>query len=174
MKYWVICRWPKASYSVSSITCGCTPKRAAWSRSMVSVAVIPPICWSVATSRSIGSDFSLSSIVRRPGVQLAQVGVLQRVLELGLGDAAADADVLRGLQEQRAALTFCSFGRMRADEVLRRAGDPLVPRLQRDEHAAVVGGLAADAGADRRGIGRHVGILRHDLVQLLPGCASSP
>ncbi len=61
MKYWVICRWPNASYSVSSITCGWMPKRDAWSRSIVSVVVMPDICWSVVTSRSIGRLFSFSS-----------------------------------------------------------------------------------------------------------------
>ena len=46
VKYCVIWRWPNASYSVSSISCGWMPNRAAASRSMVSVAVVPPICWS--------------------------------------------------------------------------------------------------------------------------------
>ncbi len=36
--------------------CGRMPKRAAWSRSMVSVAVVPAFIWSVATSASSGSD----------------------------------------------------------------------------------------------------------------------
>src|SRR2546430_15698055 len=36
------------------------PRRAARSRSIVRVGVAPPVCWSVATSRSSGNVFSLS------------------------------------------------------------------------------------------------------------------
>ena len=32
------------------------------SRSILSVSVVPELCWSVATSRNCGSDFSLSRI----------------------------------------------------------------------------------------------------------------
>ncbi len=114
MKYWVICRWPNASYSVSSITCGCTPNRAAWSRSITRVAVMPAICWSVVTSRSIGRLCSRFRTFGRPLVQFGQVGVLQGVLVLGLGQPPADADILGGLQEQLARpATLASFGRMR-------------------------------------------------------------
>ena len=65
---------------------------------------MPAVCWSVATSRSSGSVLQLLEHLRRPRVQLVEVGVLQRVLELRARRAAADVDVLRGLQEQPRAL----------------------------------------------------------------------
>ena len=60
MKYCVIWRCPNASYNVSSMTCGWMPKRAAASRSMVRVAVVPPICWSVARSRNTDTSRSFA------------------------------------------------------------------------------------------------------------------
>ena len=42
--------------------------------------------------------FQLVEDLDRPGVELVEIGVLQRVLELGLGDARADGHVLRRLQ----------------------------------------------------------------------------
>jgi hypothetical protein len=69
---------------VSSITCGWMPKRAAASRSMVSTAVVPPVCWSVATSRNSGRVFSIEDL----GAQntTPKHPALQRmVLRLGRG-----------------------------------------------------------------------------------------
>ena len=105
MKYCVTWRWPKASYSVSSITCGWMPKRAAVSRSIVSVAVVPPICWSVVTSRSSGSVCSFVQDLRRPLVQLVEVRRPAACTGTCVSRRPpADAHVLRRLQEQRAAL----------------------------------------------------------------------
>ena len=99
---------------MSSISCGWMPKREAVSRSIVSVSVVPWLCWSVATSRSSGSVCSFVEDLRRPVVELGEVGVLQRELELRARRPAADADVLRGLQNSRAPSTLSSFGRSRA------------------------------------------------------------
>ena len=71
---------------------------------MVSVNVAPPVCWSLATSRSSGRVFILARIFGAHGVELAQVGVEQRILILGAGQPSADIDVLGHLQEQRGAL----------------------------------------------------------------------
>ena len=58
----------------------------------------------MATSRSIGSDLELLEHLGRPFVELGEIGVLQRVLELRARQPAADVDVLRGLQEEARAL----------------------------------------------------------------------
>ena len=42
--------------------------------------------------------------LRRPFVELIEIGVLQRVLELGAGNPSADIDVLRRLKEEPCAL----------------------------------------------------------------------
>ena len=52
----------------------------------------------------LGSDLELLEHLRRPLVELVEVGVLQRVLELRARGAAADVDVLRRLHEQPRAL----------------------------------------------------------------------
>ena len=66
---------------------------------MVSVAVVPAICWSVETSRSIGSVFILASTFGTHAVQLFGVGVLQGVLIERPRQPPAHVDVLRGLHE---------------------------------------------------------------------------
>ena len=95
------------------------PKRAAWSRSIVSVSVSPPVCWSVATSASCGSVFSLLKDLRRPSFSSSRFGVLQRVLVQRPGRPAADVDVLRGLQEQRGALDLRELRPQPADDLHR-------------------------------------------------------
>ncbi len=50
----LICRWPKASYSVLSTMAGVIPSRPAVSRSITRVTFLPPFCRSLATSRSCG------------------------------------------------------------------------------------------------------------------------
>ena len=80
------------------------PKRAAWSRSIVERerrAVGLLIRGDVAQLRAALPACRAASA---PTVQLVDVGVLQRVLELRAGQPAADVDVLRRLQEQRDAL----------------------------------------------------------------------
>ena len=93
-------RWPKASYSTLSTSVMVRPRREAVSRSTTSLASSPFSCWSVDASRSSGMAFILSSSLRRPLVQLVEIGILQSVLILRVAGAAADGDVLRGLQEQ--------------------------------------------------------------------------
>ena len=56
------CRWPNASYRVSSIACGSMPSREALSRSITSVVNKPEFCWSVATSRNSGRACSLATM----------------------------------------------------------------------------------------------------------------
>ena len=78
---------------------GAMPKRAAASRSMVSMTAEAWLCWSELTSRSSGSFCNSAVSLWRPGVQLVQVRVRQRVLVLRAAGAAADVDVLRRLQK---------------------------------------------------------------------------
>ncbi len=52
-----ICRWPKASFSVSSIICAVMPSRPALPRSMSTKARRPPSCTSSATWAKSGSRF---------------------------------------------------------------------------------------------------------------------
>ena len=101
MKYCVIWRWPKASLSVSSISCGEMPKRDAWSRLMRDLElrrVRQQIAGDVGDLRQRPH---LVEHLAGPFAQLVEIGILQRVLEARAGDAAADGDVLRRLQEQR-------------------------------------------------------------------------
>ena len=55
----------------------------------------------------LGQRLQLVEDLRRPVVQLGEIGVLQRVFELGAGRPAAEPDVLRRLQEQPGALAPC-------------------------------------------------------------------
>ena len=80
--------------------------------------------WRLAQHRQ---TLQLLEELRRPLVEFVQVGVLQRVLEFGLGDATADTDVLRGGQEQGAPRNLLQFGTNPVDEVLRGAADTLIP-----------------------------------------------
>ncbi len=64
-RYWVTCvkmvvtwRWPKASYSASSMACTGTPSREARSRWISSFRYRPSVCCSVVTSASSGRAFS--------------------------------------------------------------------------------------------------------------------
>ena len=60
----------------------------------------------------------------RPFVQLGQIGVLQRELELGARRPAAEPHVLRRLHEQPRALDLFQLGTETGDDLL-RAGGPL-------------------------------------------------
>ena len=51
-----------------------------------------------------GDGLDLVEEERGPAIELAGIGVGQRVLVLGLGQAAADGDVLRGLHVESDAL----------------------------------------------------------------------
>ena len=53
---------------------------------------------------SAGAFIRSSTLGAQALGKLGKVGILQRVLELGLGQPAADADVLRRLQEELAVL----------------------------------------------------------------------
>ena len=64
----------------------------------------------MATSVMPGNGLDLVEEQRRPMVELAGIGVVQRILILRLGDAAADGDVLRGLHIERDALDLGEVG----------------------------------------------------------------
>ena len=82
-----------------------------------------------------------------PGIELVGVRTLQGVLVLGLADAAADANVLTGGEEDLDAFEAGHLGAQAGDDLL--GGDLAVfPGLQRDEEAGIVRGLAELAGAD--------------------------
>ena len=53
-------------------------------------------------------------------IELARVGVVQRVLILGLRHAAADGDVLRGLHVERDALDLGEIGAQPRDHLVDR------------------------------------------------------
>ena len=102
--------------------------------------------------------------LRRPFVQLVEIGVLQRELELGPGRAAAEADVLGGLHEQPGALHLVELRPQPGDDLL-GAGIALVARLQRDVHAPGIEGAAA--AADEHGDAGDGGIGLHDPAEFL-------
>ena len=105
----------------------------------------------------------LGEDLRGPRVELAQIGVEQRVLILRAGQPAADIDVLRHLQEQCRALDLGQLGLQPADDLVGR-DVALVARLQRDEEAPVVLRLGA-AGADRHADRGDGGIPAHHLAE---------
>ena len=105
--YWLVevyivatCRWPNASYSVSSISDGEMPE----SRGGVAVDLDRDMRRGDLLVR--GDVLQLGHLLhrrfddRRPVVQFVDVGVGQRVLVLGTAEAPADADVLAGLHEE--------------------------------------------------------------------------
>ncbi len=90
--------------------------------------------------------------LRRPFVELLQRGALQRVLILRVAGAAADANVLHGLQEQRRSGYHRHGTPQPRDDAV--GGDVAFrQRQQRDEHETGIGLAAAgepDRGFDRR------------------------
>ena len=102
--------------------------------------------------------------LRRPFVQLGEVGVLQRELELGSRRPAAEPHVLRRLHIEAGALDLLQLRTQPGDDLLRRRL-ALVARLQRDEQAAVVAGAAA--AADRHRDRGHIRVGLHDLAEFL-------
>ena len=102
----------------------------------------------------------LGEDLRRPFVQLGEIGVLQREFELRAGRPAAEPDVLRGLHVEAGALDLLELGTQPGDDLL-RDGVALVARLQRDEDVAVVAGAAAaaDGHRDRGDVGIGLTIL---------------
>ena len=169
VKYCATWRWPNASLSVSSITCGWMPKRAAASRLMLIESSGAFDCWSVETSASSGSVLNFSSIFGAQVFSSLRSGSCKRVLILPARDAAADRDVLRGLQEQRDAFEPGDLRAQPRDD-LRGACAALLVRLQPDKEARGVERVAAaraEEGAERR----DVGILRQHCRR--PGAAAA-
>ncbi len=76
-----------------------SPCRDAVCRSITSRCASPPVCWSVATSRSSGSCFSFVDKPRRPHVQFIRVRVFQRVLILRAADAVLHRQILHRLHD---------------------------------------------------------------------------
>ena len=123
----------------------------------------------------LGQRLKLGENLRRPVIELGEIGVLERVLILAAADAAADGDVLRGLEHEAHAL---HLGELRAQPIddVRRRGDALIAGLERDEEASGVGGLrAAGAAHDRANLvdvriaGHHGAELDHHPGHLLRG-----
>ena len=129
------------------------PKRAAWSRSMTSDsfgAVVLLIGGDIAQLRQL---LQRRQQPRRPGIELVEIGVLQRVLILRARRAAAHVDVLRGLQEQRAAAAPVRILRAQPLDDLVGGRLALVARLEAQHHEAVVERAAA---ADERAPSSHI------------------
>ncbi len=104
--------------------------------------------------------------LRRPFVQLVEIGILKRELELRPGRPAAEPHVLRRLHVEPGALDLFELGTQAGDDLL-GGGGAFVARLQRDEHVAVVAGPAA--AADRHSHAGDIGVCPHDLAErLLP------
>ena len=155
-RYWFNCvnmieiwRWPKASYSVSSIICGVMPKRDAVLRSITSCRLQAAVLLIAGDVAQFGSACSLS---RNRGTQIASsfgVGVFQTVLKLRAADAILHRQILHRLHEERDALHLGQFGLQAADDV---AGADLAvfERLQVDLNASAVerrvGAVDADEG----------------------------
>ncbi len=102
--------------------------------------------------------------LRRPLVQLVEIGILQREFELRARGAAAEAHVLGGLHIEPGALDLVQLRPQPRDDLL-RIDVALVVRLQRDVHAAGVERGAAAADEHRDAVDGGIGL--HDLAQLL-------
>ena len=113
----------------------------------------------------LGHRLHLVEQLRRPFVQIVQVVILQRVLVLRVAGASADVDVLNRLQEQLDAGDTRQLGAQAIDDLV-GGGFALAAGLERDEHAAHVGGgtTAAAAGECQHVI--HTRILLHDRCEL--------
>ena len=94
---------------------------------------------------------------RRPGVQLVQIGILQDVLELAAGDAAADGDVLCRLQEQFGARHLRELRPQPVDDLRGRRG-AVVTQLQANDEAPGILRIAV-ARAEERAEVVDVGVL---------------
>ena len=141
-------RWPKASYSALSTSAAvdAQPRRGVAIDDHGGLqALVLLVGVDVA---QFGQRAQLLQQKRGPVVQVAQVLALQRVLILRLALAAADAEVLRRLQEQGRAGHHRQFAAQPADHLV-GADLALGERFQRDEHAAAVGRSVA-AGRSRQ------------------------
>ena len=85
---------------------------------MVMSSIGPALSWSVATSAMPGMRLDPVEEERRPMVELAGIGVGQRVLILRLGHATADRDVLRRLHVEGDALDFGELGPQPRDHLV--------------------------------------------------------
>ena len=106
-----------------------------------------------------------------PGLQLAEIGVLQRVLVLGARRPATHAHVLHRLKEERHTRDLRQLGTQAGDDLIGGAL-ALVVVLETDEHRPGVAS-AARAADERDGV-VDVGIVLDDLVQLLLRAAHRP
>ena len=96
----------------------------------------------VEVAADVAQAFELRNLVahfRRDPVQRVSVARLQRVLVLALRDAAGDVDVLDILEIHGHAGTALAASRRRR-WITAVDAFALFPRLERDEHAPVVGG----------------------------------
>ncbi len=99
----------------------------------------------------------------RPCVELVQVFARQGVLELGVGHASADLQILHALEVQGCAGNMRQLGTQAADYLV-HADLALGQRLERHKHARLVLGRAAAHGGDNI---LHCGVLLHDADELV-------
>ena len=112
----------------------------------------------------LGKRFQLIQHPRRPGIQIGQIFAFQCVLILRIREAAADADVLIGLQEQRTS----GHDRESPTKTLYHlvgANLALVQGLERDEHPADVHLSASYVGLGY--VHRRIGHDNRDKLQFL-------
>ncbi len=131
---------------------------------MVSVSVVPAVCWSVATSRSSRSVFILSKIFGAHSFnspRFASCSVNSNWVRLGRPPRRTSC---AACMNSRAPCDLFQLWPQPGDDLLRR-GIALVSRLQRDVHAAGV--QRASAAADEHRDARDIGIGLHDLAKLL-------
>ena len=108
---------------------------------------MPAFCWSVATSRSSGSDCSLSRIFGAQALSSSRLASCSVYWNCVLREAGADRHVLRRLQIDPQARDLRKL-RPQPGDHLEDVDVALVAGFERDEHAAVVLRRIADAGAE--------------------------
>src|SRR4030095_7626058 len=165
-------RWPKASLSVSSMSCGVMPRRDAVARSITSDDCRPPSCWSLLKSTSCGSARRRSA-TRGPHASSSRTSSPWSVYWYWAFPMRPPARTSCTAWEERGAPRHRPHPAAQPGDHLVGADLPLRERLQHDEEARGVGSGAGPVALAAREP-HHVGHRRvapddvHDLGQLAP------
>ena len=154
-----ICRWPKASLSVSLIGLHRDAEPAGLlavdlDRRRAGRRPAPP----TTTSRSVACALQRCGELGRPSRRLFGVGPGQRVLILRAARAGGDLDVLHRLEIDRHAGDRRRPRRCSRSMIVVTRRLALVARLQRDGEPAGIGRRVERADADHRNDAGHVGV----------------
>ena len=115
---------------------------------MTRPACSPLSCWSLLTSSRPGRVLQFLQHARRPDEEILNVVALERVLILGVGATAADAQVLHRLQIKIHSGKLRQLAAQPADDPIGTDAS-LVQRLKSDEHIPGIQRSAKTAAVER-------------------------